>query len=153
MADFSWFNIRGKRKVYENAKIWVGQALKTGSPPPPPRYLSSNIIAIWKHEIVSWSVSLHIKTIAVFLSSQYIIFFIVKMFIEHLDMLVRYSWTIIQDSWRRTCSHYSTMMIPDLFTIRMRRSISTFLRAHATKLLNILPFLFEGWKQWLFRHD
>ena len=55
---------------------------------------------------------------------------------HHLDMLVRYSWTIIQDNWRHTCSHYSTMMIPNLFTVCMRRPISTLLRAHATKLLN-----------------
>ena len=50
-------------------------------------------------------------------------------------MLVLNYLIINQDDWRRTCSHYSTMMIPNLFTVRMRRSISTLLRAHATKLI------------------
>ena len=40
-----------------------------------------------------------------------------------------------------------------IIKVRRRRSINLLLRAHATKLLNILTFLFEGWKQRFFRHD
>ena len=73
-----------------------------------------------------------------------------QMFVE---MFVHHKYYRNQDEWRLVFTSYSTMLTLNIITVRRRRSINLLLRAHATKLIYILPFLFEGCKQWLFRHD